>query len=316
MKFLKIQWARALVGLVALLLLGSVLAPRSVSGQVLVSLLPFIGILGVAAIGQHLVIQQRGFDLSVAGVMSLSAAMISALVPSDAGIGVTLGYVALALAMGACVGFLNGLMVTVIRVPALVTTIGSNAALLGITLYVTQGTPSAAPDSLKAFAVSSLWGMPWIFAIMVLCTVVASVTLARTVTGRRFVAVGVNPTAADVLAIPVNRYRRATYTLAGLLFAVAGVMLGAFLNTPNVFSGNAYMLTTVAAVVVGGSPLNGDRGSLLATVIGAAFLIFLDQLVLSLGFNQSVQNVVQALIVLAGVALPEVVRKQSLRRRA
>jgi ribose/xylose/arabinose/galactoside ABC-type transport system permease subunit len=69
------------------------------------------------------------------------------------------------------------------------------------------------------------------------------------------------------------------------------------------------MLTTIAAVVVGGSPLNGDRGSVVATAIGALFLTYLDQLVLSLGFDASMQSVVQAVIILAGVGLPEIVKR-------
>lgn len=305
-----------MIGLLALVITAALLAPRSVAPQVLLSLLPFIGILAVASIGQHLVIQQRGFDLSVAGVMSVSAAVVTALPPGGAGGLTAFGYALLALAIGAAVGTVNGLFVTALRVPSLVMTIGSNATMLGFTLYVTGGTPSAAPEALKRFAAGSVLGLPWIFVAMLVVAVLAIVVLAKTRIGRRFVAVGVSPDAARLLAIPVDRYRVLTFALAGLLFAMAGVMLGAFLNTPNVFCGNAYMLTTVAAVVVGGSPLNGDRGSMLSTVIGAAFLVFLDQLVLSLGFEQSMQNIVQALIVLAGVALPELMRVQRLRLRA
>jgi len=310
MQLMKHQWVRAVTALLALLAVAGLLAPRTVSTQVLQSLLPFVGILAVAAIGQHLVIQQRGFDLSVAGVMSLAAAVVTALVPGSAGVGATLGYVLVALLIGALVGSFNGLIVTRLKVPPLVATIGSNAALSGFTLHVTGGTPSAAPESLKTFAAGGMFGMPWIFIVMIGIAAAVIAVLSATKVGRRFTAVGVNPAAARILAIPVDRYRVLTFALAGVLFAAAGVMLGAFLNTPNVFCGTPYMLTTVAAVVVGGSPLNGDRGSVLSTVIGAAFLVFLDQLVLSLGFAQSIQNMVQALIVLAGVALPELVRNR------
>lgn len=309
---LKLQWARALIGLLCLLLGAKLLASHSMSLQVLLSLLPFVGILAVASAGQHLVIQQRGFDLSVAGVMSFSAAVVTALPPSGADSLTALGYVGLALVSGAVVGAINGFFVATLNVPPLVMTIGSNAAMLGLTLFITGGTPSAAPQALKEFAASNLFGVPWIFLVMALLAAIAVVVLNRTKVGRRFTACGVSPDAARILAIPVDKFRNITYSIAGLLFATAGVMLGAFLNTPNVFSGNAYMLTTVAAVVVGGSPLNGDRGSMFATVIGACFLILLDQLVLSLGFEQAMQNIVQALIVLAGVALPELVRVRRL----
>ncbi len=128
-----------------LLVGGGIAAPSTVSVSALQSMLPFFAILAVASIGQHLVIQQRGLDLSVAGIMSFAAVIVSALPSSEAGVPETLAFVVLALAMGLGVGAVNGALVALLRVNSLVTTIGMNSLMLGTTMYVTRGFSQQAP---------------------------------------------------------------------------------------------------------------------------------------------------------------------------
>ncbi len=298
-------WVKAVLATGILLIIGAISAPGSVSETAFLSLLPFVAILGVASIGQHLVIQQRGLDLSVAGVVSFSAVLVTALPARDAGIGLTPGYVAMALGMGAAAGAVNGIFVSAFRVPSLVTTIGVNALLIGATLIISGGTPSAAPESLSSFALNRTIGIPNTLLVLIGFVALVAFVIGRTAIGRRFVAVGANPNAAHAIAIPVEFYRVFTYIFAGFCYAVAGVMLAGFLSVPSLFSGNLYMLATVAAVVVGGNSIaGGGRSSVLATVIGAFFLTFLGQLVLSVGLERSMQGIVQAAIVIGGVAMP------------
>ena len=98
----------------ALIVIGGLIAPSTVSVSALQLMLPFFAVLAVASIGQHLVIQQRGLDLSVAGIMSFSAVIVSALPAQEAGVAETLAYVALALAMGLGVGAVNGILVALL----------------------------------------------------------------------------------------------------------------------------------------------------------------------------------------------------------
>src|SRR5262249_8920473 len=120
-----------IVSIVTFVLLagGGIAAPSTVSVSALQLMLPFFAILAVASIGQHLVIQQRGLDLSVAGIMSFAAVIVSAYPGLDAGAGETIGYILLALLMGLFVGGINGVLVTFLGVPALVTTIGVNSLM-------------------------------------------------------------------------------------------------------------------------------------------------------------------------------------------
>ena len=300
----------AAIATTALIVGGGAIAPSTVSISALQLMLPFFAVLAVASIGQHLVIQQRGLDLSVAGIMSFSAVIVSALPSSEAGVPETLAFVALALTMGLGVGAVNGVLVALLRVNSLVASIGMNSLMLGITMHVTRGFSQQAPPPLNKFGIGKFLEVPLTIYVMLVIAAIAIFVLEKTTVGRRFVASSVNPDAAIAVGIPLDGYVVATYALAGLCYAAAGVLLASYVLSPTVFSGMPYLLATVAAVVVGGNPIGGGaRGSVTATILGALFLTYLGQLVLAVGFETSAQNIVQAIIIIASVGVVEVGRR-------
>ena len=200
------------------------------------------------------------------------------------------------------------ILVNRLGITPLVTTIGTNALLLGLTYWYSNGVPVSAHPGLAAFANGRTLGIPNVALLALLVCALSILALDRSRVGRYFVAVGVSPAAARALAIPVDRYQILTYAVAGGFFAGAAILLSGVLSTPTLLSEAPYMLTTVAAFVVGGNPMNGDRASLTATLVGALFLTYLSQLVISLGFDESIQNIVQATIILLGVAVPATLR--------
>lgn len=304
------QAGKAMLATLLLVIVGGIAAPSTVSSGAIMTMLPFIAILAVAAIGQHLVIQQRGLDLSVAGVISFAAVIVTHFPHTEAGTAETLAYVLLALLFGTVTGAINGFVVAILRVPALVTTIGINSLLLGATVYASGGAAVQATPPLNRFGVGHLLGIPNSTYVMAAFAACAILVIGRTAVGRRFVAVSVNPAAAVAVGIPIRTYCVATYALAGFCYAAAGILLTGYLLSPTVFCGLPYLLATIAAVVVGGNSVGGGlRGSVGATVVGAFFLTYLGQLVLSVGFGTSMQDVVQAVIVVSSVALPELVRR-------
>jgi ribose transport system permease protein len=303
------HWLGAAGAFAVLLLIGVIAEPRTVGVTALLSMLPFMAILAVASIGQYLVIQQRGLDLSVAGVISFAAVLMTNLPGGSDQVAVVFGAVFLTLVMGLVVGAISGAITTLAGVPPIVTTIGVNAFMLGLTLWISQGTPAMAPPMLSTFALGRSFGIPNTIIVMVVFVAAVTFIVDRTAIGRRFVAVGISPVAARALGVSVGTYRIGTYMFAGFCYALAGVMLTGFLNVPSLFSGNAYLLATVAAVVVGGNSIAGDRGSVIATVIGACFMTYLGQLVLSLGFQRSTQDILQAAVVIGAVGLPLVARQ-------
>jgi ribose/xylose/arabinose/galactoside ABC-type transport system permease subunit len=302
--------AKAFVATALLVLFGGIAAPSTVSTAAILSTLPYFAILAVASIGQHLVIQQRGLDLSTAGIMSFCAVVVTKLPDASTNLGVVMFWIAASLAVGAIIGTLTGLIVTLLQVPPLVTTIGMNAILFGLTYYVSTGASVQSPPMMVAFFVGSFLYVPTMVWVLLLVAGVTVFVLTFTTIGRRFIAVSVNPPAAHAVGVPLKAYSILTYTIAGFMYATAAIMLSGYLVSPTVLCGLPYLLGTIAAVVVGGNPLGGvTKGSLVATIIGAFFLTYLAQLVTALGFGSSAEDLADAIIVLSGVALPEITRR-------
>ena len=299
------HWFKLAIATILLFVVGGILAPTSVHADAFLSMLPFMAILALASIGQHVIIQQRGFDLSVGGAISLAAVIVTVLPSPQASALQTAGCVLLALLIGVASGVVNGVIVALLRVPPLVATIGVNAVLIAFTLVISSGSPHTAPPLLSWLTQGRPLIIPNTALIVLIFAILVGLAMERTSVGRRFVALGVSPRAAAASGVPVNLYRIMTFAFAGFCFAASGVLMAGFLQVPSVMSGDRYMLPTVAAVVVGGSAVLDRRASIAATVIGAVLLTYLGQLVVSLGFQQSMQYVVQALIVIASVWLPD-----------
>jgi len=301
---------KSFIATAILVLIGGIAAPSTVTSAAILSTLPYFAILAVASIGQHLVIQQRGLDLSTAGIMSFTAVVVTKLPDGSTVFGVVIFYIAAALAVGAGIGAMTGVIVTLLEVPPLVTTIGVNAILFGLTYYVSTGASVQSPPMMVEFFVSRFLFVPTMVWVLLLVAGTAVFVLVFTTIGRRFIAASVNPAAAHAVGVPLNTYSIATYALAGFIYAVAAIMLSGYLVSPTVLCGLPYLLGTIAAVVVGGNALGGvTKASVVATVIGAFFLTYLAQLVTALGFGGSAEDLADAIIVLTGVALPEITRR-------
>ena len=301
---------KAFIATAVLVLIGGIAAPSTVNSAAILSTLPYFAILAVASIGQHLVIQQRGLDLSTAGIMSFAAVVVTKLPDSSTDPGVVIFFIGAALAVGAFIGAVTGLIVTLLQVPSLVTTIGVNAILFGLTYFVSTGASVQSPPMMVAFFVARFLYVPVTVWVLILVAGVTVFVLAFTTVGRRFIAVSINPPAAYAVGIPLRIYTIMTYTVAGFVYAIAAIMLSGYLVSPTVLCGLPYLLGSIAAVVVGGNALGGTtKGSVVATVIGAFFLTYLAQLVTALGFGGSAEDLADALIVLGGVALPEISRR-------
>jgi ribose transport system permease protein len=288
-----------------LFLVSPLIAGGSDGTSALRSTLPFAAILAIIGIGQTLVIQQRGLDLSVPGIVSLSAILVTKLSNgSDSGL---LTAVIVVIAASALAGLVSGLAVTRLGITPLVATLGVNALLLGTILQITGGSSSAsAPPGLASFAFGRVLGVSYLVLIALALVAGVAFVLRRTTAGRRFVAIGTSAAAAHVAGMPVRRYRLATYSIAAVCYGVAGVLVAGYLQTPGLSAGNNYLLPSIAAVVLGGTSLAGGSGSVLATAVGALFLTQLQQVVFGAGAPASVQLLIQSIAIGLGMALRSV----------
>lgn len=301
-------------GTALLFAVSPLIARGSLSGSALRGMLPFAAILAIVGIGQTLVIQQRGLDLAVPGAVSLAAIIVTKYPGgADARLPAAIG---LALAACAAAGLVSGLAVTWLRITPLVGTLGVNALLLGTILRITSGSSTAtAPPALAGFAFGRTLGVPNSVLVAAAALAAVAVVVRTTVLGRRFVAVGTNSRAAYVAGMRVHRYQLSTYLAAGLCYGCAGILLAGYLRTPGLSAGDSYLLPSIAAVVLGGTSLAGGSGSVVATAGGSLFLTQLQQVVFGAGAPSSVQLLIQAGVIAAGMTLRTVPWRRALRLR-
>lgn len=290
-------------GLVILLLVaGELVSPGFAAPEQILRLSIVAALLGIVAAGQNLVIigGREGIDLSVGGVISLSALVAGNVMNgSDAGL---LSAVLVCVAVGAFFGLLNGLGVTFLRIPPLVMTLGMLGVLQGLLVVVRDGIPSGrAAPALSQFVSQPQWlGLPGILWLWLLIGVLMAALLGRTVFGQRVFAIGANETAAHLAGVPTKLIRTMLYVISGVFSALAGLCILGYSGSSFANVGGQYMLASIIAVVLGGTPLSGGRGGYTGTMIGALLLVVLQGLLTTLSIDEAGRQVIFgcALIVL------------------
>jgi ribose transport system permease protein len=290
-----------LLSTIALIGVCLVFAPSSVSSGALEGSLPFAALIAIVGLAQLLVVQQGGFDLSVAGGVSL-AVVISTHVP-DGNNAKLLPAVLMAAACASVAGLLNGFLVGFVQLNAIIATIGVNALLYGAVFAVSGGVPRITTPSLAEIAGGETFGIPNSVYFAIAALLIVSFVLKRTVAGRRFEAIGANPLAARAVGLNVRFHQMMAYVFAQLLYCLAGVLLAGITREPTAFQGDSLLLPSVAVVVLGGTSLLGGRGFPVSTVIAAFFLNQLSQFALAVGVPYSAQTIIQAFALGFGIAV-------------
>lgn len=284
-----------------LFLAGAIFAPSSISRGALLGMLPFASVLAIAALGQTLVVQQGGIDLSVPGAISVT--IVISTHQADGQDSRVLPAILMALGIVLLAGVINGYLISRRGLNPIIATLGMNALLYAVVLGVSDGIPRGTTDLLADVAGGLSLEIPNSVFFAVAATLLVVVVSKKTVSGRRFEAVGANPIAAWAAGLRAKRHGMAAYIWAMVLYWVAGVLIAGIVAQPTAFQGDAYLLPTVAAVVLGGTSLLGGRGYPVATVLAALFLTQLGQFVLALGVSTAIRTLVQAAALAVGVAL-------------
>jgi ribose transport system permease protein len=288
------------LGTAILFVVSAYLAPGTVKLSSIAAMLPFAAMLAIAAVGQTVVIQQRGLDMSLPGMMTVGGVVFATLAFAT---GSVLATIVLTFAIVIAIGTVNGLLVSKLNITPIVATLATNAIMLGAIRQLSHGSPITVPQYLDDFSHIRFFGLPLTLGLALLFIILVSVMTRSTVLGRRFVAVGANPITALAAGIPVLRYQVGTYALAAICFCVAGILYAGYIGSASPFAGNDYLLPAIAAVVVGGTPFSGGRGSVVASGIAALFMTQLGQLVLSLGASTPVQLLVQACAIVLAMTI-------------
>jgi ribose transport system permease protein len=289
------------IALLLLVVVAMIWAPATLSGVALRAIAPYGAVLGLAALGQMLVVMTGGIDLSVPGTMSL-AAVITVGVGDGADENIAIA-IAIAIAAAAVVGLVNGVLIGGLKLNALITTLAVGLIVIGVVNRYGSTFPvqSPVPSGLSEWTSTRILGVSPVFWIGVGLTIVLIVGLRYTAVGRRFQGVGANPIATHVVGVRVNLNQILVYVAAAVCYAIAGVALAGLLRTPGVAIGTQYLLGPIAAVVIGGASLTGGLASPLSTFAAALFLRGLTQMLQTMGLPTALQFVVFGLVIIGGM---------------
>ncbi len=281
---------------IGVFIVSAIFASGSVSGAALTTMLPLAGVLMIAGTGQGLVIQQRGIDLSGAGMLSLGA-MIASVYPHGHASRLPVA-ILIAVVVGLVVGFLNGTMVVIGLVP-IVATLAMYQLLQGAIQSYAKGTSQSVPSQLAHFSIGKFLGIPNVLYISVVIVVVVAVVMAATRAGHSFVATGVNARASIAAGTRTRPQVLGAYALCSAAYGVAGVLLAGYVTTPASNIGDTYLLAPIAVVILAGNSFGSAKISIVATALGALFYVQLGQFTLSLGAPSSSQFYIQSIGIMA-----------------
>ena len=297
-------WAPLLV-LVALCAIIAVINPNFLTFSNFVRIAQASMIPLVLGLGATFVILMGSIDLSVEGVLALAAVVLSLVVLNGANsndFGV-LGAL-FVLLIGAGMGFLNGVIHVKMRIPSFMATLGmwfvgvgvANAILGGLAVRINE-------PLIRGLAIDRFLGLPWGVWLALLALGVAWVIQEHTRLGRYMYALGGGEELAALSGIPAARVRIATFTIAGVFYALGGILAAAQLGLGNALIGQGRLFTTITAVVVGGTALSGGQGSVLQTLVGVLIVVVLANGMVLMGVSPYVQQAVQGLLIIAAVAI-------------
>ena len=290
--------------LLALLVWISILNPNFTEPTVFLNFVRRATPLMILAAGQLFAVAGGGLDLSVGSTVTVTVVVAARWIAGDESM--TWFVIAALLALGVAIGMVNGLVVTKLKVPSFITTLGMLLILSGAVDYWTGGAPRGALSDgfrrfgIEAWDVPALGRLPYAVVVMLAIGMLAGVLLHRTSFGHQVLAVGGGPRTAQMSGVGVHRVRTITFVLSSVAAVLAGVLLGGIGGiSPGI--GDGLELRSISAVVLGGAALGGGRGSVPAAMVGALTLEATFTVLNLLGYSQGVRDVVQGLVIVVAV---------------
>jgi ribose transport system permease protein len=268
--------------------------------------------IGIIAVFTTMLMISGGLDLSVAATAALCGVVIGALQ-------VPLGLwpaVVIALGVGALVGLVNGFLVTYVGINSLITTLGMFSIARGlafvfsngltIPVFDLAGEKQSAYSAFARLSEGNLLGIPYPILLMFGLFIIGMLVLHFSTYGRAMYAIGGNEEASQLAALPVNRYRMASYLLSGLSAALAAIFLTSRLYAADPRAAPAVELTVITAVVLGGTSLAGGKGNLFGTFLGVIILSALLNGMKLQSTSTELQNIAQGLVLLLAVGIDQI----------
>ena len=299
-----------LVALLVLVIIVSVLNSSFLNVSNIMNLLQQVSINALIAFGMQFVIMTGGIDLSVGAILALSGAIAAKLILG--GMAPLLAFL-VGILCGAVFGAVNGVLIAYGKAAPFIVTLATMSIFRGMTYVLTNGNPITGPKMNDSFSFQFLgqgylFGVPFQVYLMIFAYVIFYVLMHKTSFGRKTFAIGGNEKAAYVAGVKVNKILVWIYIIAGILSAVAGMVLTSQLSSAQPDAGTGYEMDAIAAVVLGGTSLAGGTGKMSGTLVGALIIGVLNNGMNLLGISSFYQQIVKGVVILIAVLLD---RKQA-----
>lgn len=253
----------------------------------------------ILAIGMLMVIVLGGIDLSIGANLALSGIFSALLMKAGVPVSISLLF---SIVIGGALGAINGFLVTTMRLPPFIATLGTTGIYRGLALVITGGLPlSSLPDGISWFGQGTFLLLPIPILFTLFFALIFSVMLNHTLLGRYTYAIGSNAEATRLSGIKINKYKRIIYILEGIMASVAGIILIGRLCVAQPNAATGYELNAIAAAVIGGASMMGGSGTILGTIVGALIMSVLANGFTLLGLNTFIQQVAIGLVLIFAI---------------
>jgi ribose transport system permease protein len=288
--------------LIVIMIALSIMSPYFMTVRNLLTVLLQISIVGIIAVGETLVMITAGIDLSVGSVVGLSGVISTILMGSHFKWPIWLAVLG-GIVVGAVIGLINGVLITKVKLPPFIATLGMMSGARGLALVLTGGVSLFdIPQSFGWLGGGKFLGIPVPVYFLVLITIVGAFVLNRTLLGRYAFAIGSNPETARLSGINIAKYLTLLYVISGALAGFGGVLQASRIITGQPTAGTGYELDAIAAAVIGGTSLFGGEGSVLGAIIGAALMGLIGNGCDLLNVSAFWQQIIVGVIIWAAVA--------------
>ncbi|MCO6452017.1 MAG: ABC transporter permease [Caldilineales bacterium] len=298
--------------LIALFIFFSLTTDAFMTQPNLINIMRQVSFTGITAVGAAMVLLIGGIDLSIGSVLAFTG-VIAAKAIIEAGLPPLVGIFA-GIGAGMFVGLINGLIITRLHIPALITTLGTLTIVRGVSFTLTSGLPVFGfpkepflgfQEGVQAVGKGYIGPIPVPVVLMIIIFILGFIFLYRTYFGRYIYAIGGNAETSRLSGIKVERMQLLVYTLAGLLTGVAGMIVMGRVNSGQPSIGVGFELEVITAVVLGGVSIAGGSGSLVGVILGVFIMGVLSNGLIILNVSEYNQMVVRGLVLLIAVGIDQ-----------
>ncbi len=312
-KLFKSREISSLLFLIVLFLIVGAINPKFLTPGNIVACFNDSVVYIIISVGMAFAIFIGEIDVSVGANLGFTATVVASMLRDGSSWAASF---AVGILIGALIGMFNGWGVSIMNVPSLIFTLGTNGVMRGMMYVYTGGAwVENLPQSFKSLYTNTLIGSISInFSVVILAVIVIHLLLKNTKRGRYFIAVGDNPAGATLVGIPATATKVVAYVLCGICAAISGIVFSSRIGFVTATSGDGYEMKAVAACVLGGISLSGGVGSVIGASIGAVIMASISRLLVFLELGSTYDNTITGIMLITIVVVDALMQRSAAQR--